>query len=313
MKTSFSPRPRPEGIRWLRSDGKPNFSDRIRRKEGDAKVIARRPVIWASKSATILYAFEEMTRHNIRSLVVAEPSHERLEGLVTAMDLVNYLGGGEYYDIVVKRYNKNIYRALTVEKIASVMNPNPVYALTTEKLTDIVEKMVVNNIGVIPVVFPDDHSLWGIITEHDIVRELVEKTVGKKVRDVMTKNVVYVEAGAKLIDAMKTMVKYGVRRLPIVDRDQSIWGIITAKDIVRFVGSHEAFQHIVTGTIEEIHELPVKVIGTPGVVSIDPDADVGEAATLMAKRGTSSLIVVENGEMVGIITERDVLYAVAFK
>ena len=306
------PKPRPEGIRWLRSDGKPNFSDRLRRREGDAKIVARRPPRWVSKNSTVLLASEEMTRNNIRSLIVAEPATLKLEGLVTAMDIVNYLGGGELYDIVEKRHNKSLYAALVKERVYSVMNPNPIYAYTTEKLTDIVEKMIVNNVGVIPVVFPDDNSVWGVITEHDIVRELVEKKIGKTVEEVMTRNVVYVDSKAKLIDALKNMVKYGVRRLPIVDNeDKTLWGMITAKDVVRFIGSHEVFFHAERGIIDEIHEVPVKLVGTPGVATISPDADVGDAATLMSQKNTSSLIVVEDGEMKGIITERDVLYALA--
>lgn len=47
------------------------------------------------------------------------------------------------------------------------------------------------------------------------------------------------------------------------------------------------------------------------VYTISPDEDAGNAATLMASKGVSSLLVVENGELKGIITERDILYALA--
>ncbi len=300
---------RPEGIRWLRSDGKPNLSDRVRRREGDAKIIARRPVYTVTRTTTILGALEEMTRLNVRVLPVVPPSKPILEGIVTVMDMVNYLGGGELHNIVVRRHGGSIYSALLREQVSSIMNPNPVTASVDEKLPQIIEKMVVHNIGVLPVVYPDG-SLWGIITEHDLVRELVEKKVGRKVEEVMTRNVVTVESSATLGEALKTMVKYGVRRLPVVEGEK-VWGMITAKDVVRFFGSHDVFRYVSSDRIDEALQTPVKVVGTPTYYTIEPSADVGDAATLMMEKGVSSLLVVEEGKLRGIVTERDVLYALA--
>ncbi len=300
---------RPEGIRWLRSDGKPNLSDRIWKSEGEAKIIARRPVYTVTRTTTILGALEEMTRLNVRALLVTPPSKPLLEGIVTVMDMVNYLGGGELYNIVVRRHGGNIYSALLREHVASVMNPNPVTVSVSDRIATIIEKMVLNNVGVLPVVYPDG-SIWGIITEHDLVKELMEKKVGRKVSEVMTENVITIEASATLHDALKTMVKYGVRRLPIVEND-SIWGMVTAKDVVRFFGSHDVFRYISSDRVEEALAAPVKVVGTPTYYTIEPDADVGDAATMMMEKGVSSLLVVKDGRLVGIITERDVLYALA--
>ncbi len=302
---------RPEGIRWLRSDGKPNFSDRIHRRPGEAKILAKRPVYTVTKSSTILHALEEMTRHNIRSLPVVHPSSYTLEGILTAMDLVNYLGGGELYNIVSRRHGGSLYSSLLKEVVSSIMNPNPITALVTENLKEILEKMIVNSIGVIPIVL-EDGSLWGIITEHDIVRHLMEKTVGVRVSDVMSRNVITIRDDSTIGEAAKTMIKYGFRRLPIVDKDGRLWGMITAKDIVRFFGSHDVFRYVESDRFEEALEAPVKLVGQAKYYTISPSADVGDAATKMMENGVSSLVVVdESGKVVGIITERDVLYALA--
>ncbi len=311
MRGAIVPPRRPEGIRWLRSDGKPNFSDRIYRKEGEAKLLARRPVYTTTKTTTILGLLEDMARYNVRAMPVIVPNKETLEGIVTVMDAVNYLGGGELYEIVSKRHGGNIYSALLKEHVSSIMNPNPVYVTVDAKLTEILETMVVKNVGVIPVVYSDG-SLWGIITEHDLVEHLAEKSVGRKVREVMTENVVTVDVNSTLKEALQTMVKYGVRRLPIVEEGR-IWGMITAKDVVKFFGTHEAFNFVETGSIEEVLSTPVKVVGVNDYVTIDPEADVGDAAKKMMDKGVSSLLVVENGQLKGIITERDILYALATK
>ena len=306
---TFAPR-RPEGVRWLRSDGKPNFSDRIYRREGDAKLLATRPVYTTTRTETVLEALEKMTKYNIRVLPVVNPANQKLEGVVTTMDFVNYLGGGDYYNIVVNRHGGELFSALRREHIESIMNPNPFFVTVADKLRTIIEKMVVNNVGVLPVVF-DDGTIWGIITEHDLVRHLAEKIVGKRVKDVMTENVIYVPSSATLGDALKTMVRYGVRRLPIVEEEGHVWGMITAKDVVRFFGSHDVFRYTTTNKFEEVLNIPVKVVGAPVYYTIEPKADIGKAATLMIEKNVSSLLVVEGGKLVGIITERDILYGLA--
>ncbi len=309
MRGYVVPPRRPEGIRWLRSDGKPNFSDRIYRSEKDAKILAKRPVYTTTKTTTILGAAEEITRYNVRALPVVSPSQEKLEGIVTATDLVNYFGGGELFNIVLNRHGGNIYSALLKEHVASIMNPNPVFITTRETLAAIIETMVTKNVGVLPVVF-DDMTLWGIITEHDLVEHLAEKTIGRKVEEVMTKNVITIDSKASIKDAAETMIKYGIRRLPIIEEGR-IWGMVTAKDIVRFFGSHDVFRYVESDNIEEALKAPVKLVGLSGYVTISPDADVGDAATLMREKGVSSLLVVQDSQLVGIITERDILFAIA--
>lgn len=311
MKGYIVPPRRPEGIRWLRSDGKPNFSDRIYRSEKDAKILAKRPVYTTTKTSTILGVAEEITRYSVRALPVISPSQEKLEGIVTATDLVNYLGGGELYKIVINRHGGNIYSALLREHVSSIMNPNPVFVTVRDTLASIMEIMVTRNVGVLPVVF-EDMTLWGIITEHDLVEHLAEKNIGRKVEEVMTKNVITIESKASIKEAAETMIKYGIRRLPIIEEGK-IWGMVTAKDIVRFFGSHDVFRYIESDRIDEALRAPVKLVGLSGYVTIDPEADVGDAATLMREKGVSSLLVVRDGELVGIITERDVLYAVTTK
>ncbi|WP_244403850.1 CBS domain-containing protein [Pyrolobus fumarii] len=309
----FVPTPprRPEGMRWLRSDGKPNISDRIYKVEGDAQIMATRPVYTTAKTSPVLEAAELIAYRWVRALPVIHPGDKTLVGIVTAMDMVNYFGGGEYYNIVQNRHKDNIFHALRLEPVESIMNPNPVTVGPEAKLPDIIEKMVVHNIGVLPVVLPDGR-VYGIITEHDIVERLIEKNVGRRVEEVMSKNVVTIDKRATVKEAAETMVKFGFRRLPIVDEETGeIWGMITAKDIVRYFGRHDAFSNAPSGKMSEALSVPVTLVGTKEFYTIEPEADVGEAATKMMERKVSSLLVVKDGKLVGIITERDILFAVA--
>lgn len=309
MRIRFAAQRRPEGIRWLRSNGKPNFSERIRRKEGDAKLIARRPVYTTTRNTTIMGVAEDLYRYRVRALPVVVPEIYVVEGMITNMDIVNYLGGGEYYNIVTKRHKDNIYSALLKEYVSSIMNPSPQLVYTWSNLLDIVEAMVVNKIGILPVV-DRDGVLWGIISEHDIVQHIAEKHVGRRVEEVMSTNVIALSRDSSVKKVSEVMVKYNIRRVPLLE-DDTVWGIITAKDIVGFIGSHNVFKYSRSSSLSEVLDLAASILASRDIYTVSPNADVGEAATIMKEKQTSSLFVVEEEKLVGIITERDVLFAIA--
>ncbi|MCE4611598.1 MAG: CBS domain-containing protein [Desulfurococcales archaeon] len=303
------PRSRPEGIRWLRADGSPNWSQRLRRKEGDAKTIASRPPITISRSAPVMEAAEAIAERKVRGLIVADAKY-RLEGIVLATDIVNYLGGGPFYNIVVGRHGGNIYSALRREPIQSIMNTSPVTVDVTVTIQDVVEVMVREGVGFLPVLY-EDGSVYGVITERDVVRSLEPLPFDKKVEDYMTPTIVTVGVEATIKEASRLMVAHGFRRLPVTDDKGEIKGVVTAKDIVSFFGSHEAFKFVKEGKMEEALSTPVYYVMTPEFYTIHPKLSVADAAKRMIEKGVDSLIVTEGEEALGIITERDVLIAAA--
>jgi len=307
-------RPRPEGIRYIRADGTPNWTQWLRLREGEVKTVASHPAITVATSANILEALEVAAKHNVRGLPIANAGDGRLAGIVTALDMVNYLGGGEYYNIVVNRHKKNIYKALRDESIMSIANPTPVYASITDNLDSVIHMMFETGVGIVPVVW-EDGTIYGVITEHDIVKRYSGDPLGVRVGDIATRNVVTVNIEAPIVEAAKIMVREGFRRLPVVsETGDTVKGIISAKDIVRFFGSHEAFKDLKTTNIEEPLSTPVYELMTAEFYTIRDDADVGEAAQHMAEQGVSFLLVTdENDSLIGIITERDVLNAIAMR
>jgi CBS domain-containing protein len=106
------------------------------------------------------------------------------------------------------------------------------------------------------------------------------------------------------------MINNGFRRIPII-RDNVLVGIITASDILRFLGSGEIFDRLVTGNANEVFEIPVRTLIKKEVVFTGSDMDLGEAAQTMLSKKVGSLPVLEDGELKGIITERDFIRAIA--
>ena len=302
---------RPERHRWLRSDGTPNFSDRIYRKTEDMEIIAKKPVETVSSSTPLLGALEKMAR-GYRCLAVVKAG-DLFEGLLVQMDLIDYLGGGRKYNIVMYRHGNSLYKALEHEPVSTLMNRNPIVAYIDEKFPSVLEKIVVYEIGVLPVLTRDGR-VYGIITERDILDYLAATTsVGVKARDVMSSPVITVPIDSSLKDVMETMVRFGFRRIPVV-KDNYVEGIVTAMDIIKFFGSHRVFKYTTTGLLTEIHRVPVTDVMVRDVVTVTPDTDVGDIARVMEEKGVGSVLVVgENNELLGIVSERDVLYAIAAK
>jgi len=303
------PKPRPEGLRWLRSDAEPNWSQRVSKRKGEVDMIASKPPITIAPASSILEAAEVITKKDVRGLIVTD-SKGYLQGLLLATDLVNYLGGGEYYNLALKKHEGNIFKALEKETVSSIMNRGPAIIRIDENFLDVLSIMIKSGFGILPLVDEERRAI-GVITEHDIVKSLYEKRVGKKVRDYITSVIVSIDSKSPLKEAGMLMTRHRFRRLPVVE-ENSLVGTISAKNYVAYFGSHEAFKKATTGSLEEALLVPVAEVMESKIATVRENADVGEAATLMINNNLNYLIVVnDKDEAVGIVTERDLLIALS--
>jgi len=308
-RRSFTPKSRllrQEHYRWMR-EGVPNFDDRIFEHVKELEIIAKRDVKGVSLTAPVMKALEEMSS-SYRALVVQ--SSGVFQGLVTTMSAVNYLGGGELFNIVARRHNYDLYSALYNEPVESITVKNPVVIYVDEGIKEALVRMVVYGAGILPVLNYDE-TVYGILTEHDLLKYLSGlASSGLKVKDYMSSPVVTIESGASIKKAMETMVKYGFRRLPVVE-DDSVVGLVTSIDIVRAFGTHQLFEKATSRDIREIISVPVDEVMVTNVATIKPEDDIAQAASTMLSKNVSSLLVVDDeGVLQGIITERDVLYSI---
>jgi CBS domain-containing protein len=126
----------------------------------------------------------------------------------------------------------------------------------------------------------------------------------------MSRDVVSVKPDTTVEDAARVMVSSDFRRVPIVHEGVMI-GVVTTSDIVKYLGSGEVFDKLVTGNMHEALGGPIKIVAREPPITVDPDLDLGEAAHLMIARDVNVLPVVVEGALSGIITERDFLNALA--
>ncbi len=117
----------------------------------------------------------------------------------------------------------------------------------------------------------------------------------KHVREIMTNDVQSITPTTDLVTAARYMRDLNVGALPVVERDQLL-GIITDRDIViRAVAEGKTVQS----------ETVLQYL-TPNPTTVAPDADVNEAAKLMAREQIRRLPVVEGGKLVGFLSLGDV-------
>ena len=124
-----------------------------------------------------------------------------------------------------------------------------------QSINAIAKMMSDNNIGSVVIVKSNGVGvLSGIITERDIVRiagaaQTSTTLLQLIARDIMSKPVITIDEGSSIQDAIQSMKLNNIRRLPVVNREGKMVGIITDKDIFRAIINS---QSLVTSISENI-------------------------------------------------------------
>ncbi len=129
------------------------------------------------------------------------------------------------------------------------------------------------------------------------------------VRDVMTANPKTLDADENLGDAIHLMVRYGIRHLPVVERGKVV-GIITDRDVKMALGPDAG--HLDLGEVDpRAASGSVDWFMTQKIRSVSSDSGMDEACKLLVDLKIGALPVVDDGELVGILSVLDVLETAA--
>jgi acetoin utilization protein AcuB len=126
-----------------------------------------------------------------------------------------------------------------------------------------------------------------------------------RIKDVMTRNPVTADSETLVLDAQKIMRENNIRRLPIVDKGKLV-GIVTKHDLLEASPS-PATSLSVFELNYLLAKMKVKEIMKKNPVTITPDTPFEEALRLGQEKKIGSFPVVENGKLVGITTESDII------
>jgi len=126
------------------------------------------------------------------------------------------------------------------------------------------------------------------------------------IRDWMTSDVITVSAETSMFKAGKLMKEHDIRRLPVIDDDGRVIGIVSDRDVKAASPSKAT-----TLDMHEIYyllsELKIKDIMTPDPVCVEALDTVEKVALLMLAKGFGGLPVVDSDKkLIGIITDYDI-------
>ncbi|HEX6269860.1 MAG TPA: CBS domain-containing protein [Anaerolineales bacterium] len=123
------------------------------------------------------------------------------------------------------------------------MTKNPVCCLPNDSVAKAAELMKSEDIGSIPVIENElSQRLVGIVTDRDLALKIVAKALdaqSTKVEAVMTHKPVTCLADDDLQKALDAMAEHQLRRIPVVDNDNKIVGIIAQADVATRVDQPE--------------------------------------------------------------------------
>ena len=115
-----------------------------------------------------------------------------------------------------------------------VMSKKPVVVGPESRIDHCVKLMLKEKVG--SLIVQENDALKGIVTEKDLVENVILKQLDIKktpINKIMSTVLVTINPEADILDAVKLMTKYDIRRLPVVDKTNKLFGLLTINDILR--------------------------------------------------------------------------------
>ena len=284
------------------------FDSRNAKRASNVVGVASPDVVTVPPTTTIMGAIKTMIFYGFSRLPIADPGTKRLLGFVTSVDVVDFLGGGLRHNLLAEKYGGNIYTAINAD-IRDIMSTDLTYADDRASLNDVLKLMYERNVGGLPIL-DDDLRIKAIITEEDFVRFCRGLDTGLDVESFMSPNVVTAPAQTTIEKMTRMIIQKGFRRMPVV-QEGVLMGMVTASDIMKYLGGGEAFQKVITGDVTEVMNQPIKSLIKRSLLATERKADLGQAARKMMDNDIGSLPVMDRGSLAGILTERDYVRALA--
>ncbi len=248
-------------------------------------------LITIDKDQSLADALKLLRKNKVSRLPVL--NNKELVGIVSERDIANKLGSSKYESMPASRLH-----------VSSVMVKDIISVPQTMLLDEVASIMLENGIGSVPIL--NDGEMVGIVSKADFVTLAVDGEYEKIfVKDLMSKEVISISPYERLVHARRVIIDENVGRLPVID-DERLIGIITSKDLMR------AFIDFRKCVPEKYQKAQIKEVLVEDIMSSNPtyatlDMPISEVAEVMIDTGYNGLPVIDEGKVVGIITQTDIL------
>jgi CBS domain-containing protein len=138
-----------------------------------------------------------------------------------------------------------------MKKCNEVMTKNPVCCLPSDTVSKVAELMKSRDIGPVPIIENEQtKKLVGILTDRDLALKIVaagRDTKSTEAKEVMTREVVTCRAEDDVQNALDAMSAHKLRRIPVIDNNNRIVGIIAQADVATRLDQPEKTAAMVRG------------------------------------------------------------------
>lgn len=203
-----------------------------------------------------------------------------LAGIITVMDILEAYIHGVCMD----------------DPIEKIMHSEVIFCYPEETLNNLIRKFKISRRGGFPVV-DKKRRLVGIITEHDIIKLFDNKEFNIPVSKIMTQKPFFLRPD-KLFNSMKILVNVKYRKLPIVDNNKVV-GLLTERLCLKTLVDKN-FER------SKLNMLNIDV-SIRDIIYVSSNDDVSEVIKLMLKYRIGGIPVIDDGRLVGFVTERNIL------
>jgi CBS domain-containing protein len=214
------------------------------------------------------------------------------------------------YDTLIKR------RSLPLSTKVSNLMTLPPSILEDQPITEVAEALLTSGYRALPVMNAKG-LLTGIVSRHDLMATIpkIKKLSGISVGEIMTKDPFCLSENDPVEQAKVTMTKYDVKSMPVVDNKGRLTGVVGIKDVagLSMLGSAKTKGKrsglprgdgaIVNVRVKDAMQSPA--------VEITPDKMITVAIETMAKNKISTIVVVQNGTIKGVVTQYDIVELLA--
>jgi len=177
-------------------------------------------------------------------------------------------------------------------KVKDVMTKEVICAEVPGRSEDALNLIINHNVTGLPVIKKGTKELVGIISKTDFARKPDEGQLAL----LMTKDVITTTPDADVKDAVKLLLVAGIKRLPVVDEDNNIMGIVTSEDLVwKAVPKLDTDEKVVNYMIKSF-------------TAVWKDTPLKVASEIMRLSGSRALLVLDsNAKLYGVLTDTDLL------
>lgn len=200
-------------------------------------------------------------------------------------------------------------------KVSALVHPAPRVDRQAD-IRDVARMLVEGGTKAAPVF--QGEKLYGIITEDAILTAVIDNLDALRVEDVYTDDVVHVSEADDVGQVINRMRENGISRVPVVNENGYLTGIITTHDIVDFVtrNMHRTTTGDRVGDRDRMLDLPTYDIMSGPVATTTPSASLKDAVETMLAEDYAGLVVTPEDDdrvITGIITKTDVLRALSIR